>query len=371
MSMLQKVLTRRFVIFSILQALALCACIILSIEQFGEAELQQQEKVGLILARSRDTLGWPKEMALGLQQACEEMGYDFYIEDQVDVGTGACRQAIEKLVGKGVKYIFLANPGFQAEAEEMAAKYPKVNFFANSVGEHVSDKILNYSVRYYEVRYMAGVLAGLHTRTGIVGYVAPFPAVETRRAINAFALGVQSVRPDARILVKWTRHWISPESEQEAVYQLKLEGVDVLAYFVSTHSVAEAAEKHDLAYIDFHHSPYRSGNCLAAIETDWRAVYADLLRIISRKEASADRVYWRGMFDKVIWLWPTSRLTPAEETALVRTRTALWQGYPVFSGHIVDQGGNLRCMEGEAISSNDVQNKMNWLVKGVEVIEAR
>lgn len=363
------VLARRFAIFSLLQGFVLILCICLSAEQFGEAVWQRQESAALILASKKDAPGWPKEMTGGLQQACDDLGYDLYIEDEVPVGSGECSRVVEKLVARGVKRIFLANPGYQEEAEALAARYPRVSFFANSVGENVSDSILAYSVRYYEVRYLAGVLAGMRTSTGVVGYVAPFPAAETRRGINAFALGVQSVRPGARILLKWTGQWISPEKEEEAVYRLKLEGADVLCYFAATRSVAEEAERQDLTYIDFHKSPYRSGNCLAAIETDWQAVFTELLRMNSRRDE--ERVYWRGMFDKVVRLRPVDKLTPREETAFVRARAALWQGYPVFSGEITDQAGVRRCSAGEVIPDGDILSRMDWLVRGVELVESR
>lgn len=363
------VLTRRFIIFSLIQAFILILCIWLSVERFGDSIWQRQESVALILASRKEAPGWPREMSWGLQRVCDELDYDLYIEDGVPVGSGECQRVVEKLVAKGVKRIFLANPGYQEEIEALAARYPQVSFFANSVGETVSDSILDYSVRYYEVRYLAGVLAGMRTHTGVVGYVAPFPSVETRRGINAFALGVQSVRPEARIILKWTGQWISPEREHEAVYRLKLEGADVLCYFAATRTIAEEAERQGLTYIDFHKSPYRSGNCLAAIETDWQAVFTDLLRMNSRQEE--ERVYWRGMFDRVVWLWPVDRLTPQEETAFVRARTALWQGYPVFSGNIVDQAGVLRCSAGEVLPDSDIRGRMDWLVRGVELVESK
>ena len=55
------------------------------------------KSVALILASPKDTEGWPREIALGMQQACDELGYELYIEDEVAVGSDACPQVIEKL----------------------------------------------------------------------------------------------------------------------------------------------------------------------------------------------------------------------------------------------------------------------------------
>ncbi len=363
-------LTQRFVIFSIVQALVLCLCIFLSVNHFGGDGWQRTKSVALILASPKDTDGWPREIALGMQQACDALGYELYIEDEVAVGSGACHQVIEKLVARGVKRIFLANPGYQEEVEMLAGKYPQVSFFANSVGEVVSEGILNYSVRYYEARYLSGVLAGLRTQTGIVGYAAPFPAPETRRDLNAFALGVQSVRPDARILVRWTGQWISAAGEQEAVYLLRMQGADVMGYFSPTQTIAAAAEEIGMDYIDFHRLRPGNAHCIAAIETDWRMVYTELLRMNRRSEG--EHVYWKGLFDDVVCLHlQNGALTPREEALVGRARSALWSGHQIFSGNIIDQSGSQRCMEGEVISNSDVRSHMDWLVKGGESVESR
>jgi basic membrane protein A len=279
-------------------------------------------------------------------------------------------QVTENLVNKGVKKIFLANPGYQHNLEAIARRYPQVEFYANSVGETISDRMFNYSMRYYEVRYLAGMLAGLHSQTGIVGYMAPFPALETRQDVNAFALGVLKVRPEARILVQWTGQWISPEKENKALYILKHEGADVITYFAASQHPAQEAAALGLDYIDFHSAGLKTPpHCLASIETDWQQVYGKLLHINGHK--TANKVYWQGILDDVITLRLAPNLSPREEALVLRARQELLQGYPVFSGNIVDRDGHVRCQEGEVIANNSLREKMDWLVKGVEIIETR
>ena len=360
-------LSRRFRILSILQAVAVCICIFLSVQYFGHETRNDKESAALILASTKETPGWPADIAQGLQSACDKLDYDVYIEDNISPEN--LSQVVDKLVHRGVKYIFLANPTYQNNLEPLATAYPNVTFYANSVGESVSYNMISYSVRYYEVRYMAGVLAGLHTKSGIVGYVAPFPAPETRRDINAFALGVQSVRPDARVMVRWTQQWMNPQREKEAVYQLKLSGADVMTYFQATHVAGDEAQAQGLDYIDFHpNESHLTEHCLAAVETDWQQVFTRLLQENIQKEGS--HIYWQGMLDGVVKLRLARNLTPKEEAMTIRTRQRIYDGYPVFSGNIIDQYGNAKCREGEAINSY-LLRQMDWLVKGVEIIESR
>lgn len=360
-------MNRRFAIMSLLQAIAILICIVLSIQYFGHKAQDEKPSVALILAAAKETPGWPREISLGLQAACDRLDYDVYIED--NISTGNLQPVIDRLVHKGVKHIFLANPEFQKNLEYIARKYPQVNFYANSVGEAVSYEMVSYSVRYYEVRYMAGVLAGLRTKTGIVGYVAPFPTSETRRDLNAFAMGVQSVRPDAKVVVYWTQHWINPQREKDSIYRMKIANADIIGYFLTRQDLATEAQLVGMDYIDFHHGdPQLSSHCLAAIETDWQLVFVNLLQQNLKKESK--HIYWQGMLDDVVKLRLSPNLTPREEAMVIRTRQRIMGGYPVFSGNIYDQYGILRCREGEAINSY-LLRRMDWLVKGVEILESR
>lgn len=365
----QNRMNRRFAIMSLLQAIAILICIILSIQYFGHKAQGEKPSAALILAYSKDTPGWPRDISLGLQAACDQLNFNIYIEDNVSTEGQNLQEMTEKLVHKGVKHIFLANPGYQRELELLARKYPLVNFYANSVGESISYEMINYSVRYYEVRYMAGVLAGLRTQSGIVGYVAPFPASETRRDLNAFALGVQSVRPDAKIRVRWTEYWLNYKREEECIYGLKHEGADVITYFGASQHPADEAQKLGLDYIDFHNASTRlPSHCLAAIETDWQKIFVELLRQNLQREGNT--IYWHGMLDGVVSLRLAKDLLPKETALVIGTRQKIYAGFPVFSGRIVDQYGFLHCMEGEAIDSTTLR-QMGWLVKGVEIIESR
>ena len=56
----------------------------------------------------------------------------------------------------------------------------------------------------YEVTYLLGLLAGALTHTDRVGYVAPHPVYGVPAALNAFAQGLKTVRPQARVVLRWS-----------------------------------------------------------------------------------------------------------------------------------------------------------------------
>jgi basic membrane protein A len=77
------------------------------------------------------------------------------------------------------------------------------------------------------------------------------------------------------------------------------------------------------------------------------------------------------MLDDVIKLHLSPDLTPRETALVTRARHKIIQGYPVFSGEIIDQSGIHHCREGEVIAADSLLKEMNWLVKGVEIIESK
>jgi len=80
----------------------------------------------------------------------------------------------------------------------------------------------------YQPRYIAGMAAGAATESNTIGYVAAFPIPEVIRGINAFALGVKRVNPDAVVEVAWTATWFDPGVEGNTAQALIDAGADVL-----------------------------------------------------------------------------------------------------------------------------------------------
>ena len=94
----------------------------------------------------------------------------------------------------------------------MAAEFPGV-IFSHGTGYKSNDtNFNNYFGRIYQARYLSGIAAGMKTKSNLIGYVAAMGVdnSEVTGGINAFALGVESVNPDAKIHVKVTNSWFNP-----------------------------------------------------------------------------------------------------------------------------------------------------------------
>ena len=174
-------------------------------------------KVGAIYINSKnDTAGYTYAHHHGITTAMEELGMDpatqLVIQDEIPEDEQQVLTAIDTLVGEGANIIFGISFGYIDAMEKAAAEYPDV-VFSHATGYKCNDtNFNNYFGRAYQARYLAGIAAGLkslETGNNNIGYVAAYGTeyAETCSGINGFALGAQSVNPDAKVYVKKLGAW--------------------------------------------------------------------------------------------------------------------------------------------------------------------
>ncbi|HEX8604335.1 MAG TPA: BMP family ABC transporter substrate-binding protein, partial [Pseudoduganella sp.] len=150
-----------------------------------------------------------------------------YVENVAE-GPDAER-VIRNFVQEGCKLIFTPSFGFMEPTVKVARQAPKV-VFMNGTGYKTAANLGAYNARYYEGRYLEGVLAGMVSKKGVAGYVSAFPIPEVLQGLNAFTLGMRSVNPKAQVKLIWVNAWYDPGKEREAANTLATLGADLLAY---------------------------------------------------------------------------------------------------------------------------------------------
>ena len=187
-------------------------------------------KVGAIYINSKnDTAGYTYAHHNGITTAMKELGLDpatqLVIVDEVPEDKEQVLAAIDTLVGEGANIIFGISFGYIDAMEKAAAEYPDV-VFSHATGYKCNDtNFNNYFGRAYQARYLAGIAAGLkslETGNNNIGYVAAYGTeyAETCSGINGFALGAQSVNPDAKVYVKELGAWADEVNESAFAKEL-------------------------------------------------------------------------------------------------------------------------------------------------------
>lgn len=332
---------------------------------------EPQEKIGFIILGDIRVTGWNESQYRGIKAACENFDTELLVRDNIKENSGQCTTAIKDLARHGAGMIFLASYSYSREAQSLVEEYPNIAFATNSAEVHAKN-MTAYFVRMYQARYLAGALAGLKTKSNVIGYVAAMFNTEVNRGINAFTLGVLRTNPKAKVVVMWTGSWQNEKIEAAHAQRLITEaGADVLTYHQDESTTAQVAEKFGVDYIAYNEIlSNRSEHYLTSIVCDWDLYYSDIIQRYLKGELNSVKNHWLGLERGAVML---SDYSPAVTTEMASKIDSLKQdiinNHLIFSGKIYDNAGNIRCEEGEAISDDMLLENINWLVKGVEVLE--
>lgn len=351
-------------------ALFLLAAIILLIVLYRGGERTAKQTVGIVLSGSAQENGWNGANFEGARKACESMGVRLLVREHVREGTGECAEAVGELAAEGAGMIMLSSYAYAGEVRELTQAYPHIVFHVNAQ-EDLADNMTSYFVRMYQARYLSGIIAGMRTKSNVIGYVAALPNNEVNRGINAFTLGVRRKNPAARVVVFWTGAWDDREQEMEAVDRLVRERhADVITYHQNQTNVIEAADAAGVDSIGYHQYDAGSPGHLTAIVCDWEKVYAEMISDYLKGKGNTADNYWIGMEADAVGLAACSEYVTQEmQDAVEEARQEILSGKAIFSGEVYDTEGNLRCGESEIISDEALLEDVDWYVEGVEIYE--
>src|SRR5216683_2564020 len=96
-----------------------------------------------------------------------------------------------------------------ADKLKVAKKYPNVHF-EHATGYKRDKNMSTYSGRFYEGRYIQGIIAAKMSKAGVLGYIGSFPIPEVISGINATILGAQTVNPNIKVKIIWANTWFDP-----------------------------------------------------------------------------------------------------------------------------------------------------------------
>ena len=270
---------------------------------------------------------------------------------------------MRELKEQGVDMVFTTTARLLSHTLTAAADYPEVKFLNCSL--NVSHPILRcYYARMYEAKFLTGVIAGALSQQPNIGYICDYPIYSMPASINAFALGVRTVNPRARVLLEWST----------------VDGADIESIF-SNYGVAAVSGQDTLARDErrrrtgiFLLQDGRQIN-LASSFWDWGTFYKKIIESVldgswdslnSESDAGKTINYWWGLKAGAVDVRMDQKV-PAETARLVRfLRQSIADGsFRPFDGPIYDQTGQLRIAEGEILTPHQIL-MMDWLVENVD-----
>ena len=272
----------------------------------------------------------------------------------------------ERLAAAGTDLIFSTSFGFQNYVLKAAAEHPRTAF-EQCEGFKLAPNVASFDIRYYQGRYVQGVIAGRMSKAGVAGFVAPVPLPSCVQCLDAFLLGMRKVNPAAKLKFVMINSWYDPGKEGEAATALIDQGCDIITQYTDSPAALQVAaargidafgEATDMIAFAPRHQ-------LTASVNNWTPYYAARIqaRLVGAWKSGAT---WGG-FDTGMMQMAPFRNMPAPVAALARQTVAeLSAGRErVFMGPLRDQTGAVFLPAGQVMDDTTLSG-LRTLVAGIE-----
>ncbi|VCU69774.1 Purine-binding protein precursor [Pigmentiphaga humi] len=323
-------------------------------------------QIGFVYVTPITDAGWTRQHEDGRLQMVQALGSRVQTRVVENVPeTADAERVIRDLARQGCKLVFTTSFGYMDAVTRVAREFPDVAFDQAS-GYRLARNLGSYNIRFYEGRYLAGLVAGAMTRSNVLGYVAALPIPEVIQGINAFTLAARSVNPQVQVRVIWTQTWFDPPRERDAAQAAMRQGADVLTNHSGSSAVAQAAEAGGAWMLGYTSdmSRYAPTRQLGAVVHRWGDHYVRTAHAVLDGNWKPQAVMG-GLEDGMIGLEALSPKVPQAVRASVeqaRQRIAAGALHP-FGGRLVDSQGKVRQQSG-VLAENDIAH-MDWFVEGV------
>lgn len=224
---MRRILTATFVLFS--SFAAACA------PSGGDADAGSAPafRAALLTAGPVSDAGWYAGAYEGLMAIRDEMGAE--VSHQQTRTPSEFDEAFLSYASSGYDLIFAHGFEYQDAAIRAGERFPETTFVVSSGGRS-STNVVPLIFRLEEASYLAGMVAGRMSRSGIVGMVGGVEIPPARGTFVAFAAGARAVAPDIEVLEAFTGDWDDVAAAKEAAVAQLRRGADVIIHNVDAAS---------------------------------------------------------------------------------------------------------------------------------------
>jgi basic membrane protein A len=332
------------------------------------ANAAEKLKVGFIYLGPIGDLGWTYQHDQARLAMIKELGDKVETTYLENVSEGPdSERSIEQLARAGNKLIFTTSFGYMEPTLKVAKKYPNVHF-EHATGYKRDKNMSTYSGRFYEGRYIQGIIAAKMSKSGVLGYIGSFPIPEVISGINATILGAQTINPNIKVKIIWANTWFDPGKEADAAKALLDQGADIIMQHTDSPAPMQiASERGKLAFgQDSGMIKFGPKTQLTSIMDNWGPYY------IARVKAELDGTWksedtWDGLKEKMVVMAPYTNMPDDVKKLAMDTEAGIIAGtIKPFKCPVLGQDGKeVECKGGDHLADGQVLG-MNFYVKGID-----
>jgi len=198
----------------------------------GSSTNSKVEKIALVINGPVADGGWNSNAWLGLEQAKEKYGCEIAVSENVKQAD--YETAFRDYANQGYDIIFANGFEFTDAVKAVAPEYPDV-YFAIINGGYSGENIVSLNFDEYLKGFMAGALAGLMTKTNVVGYVGGEEVPSVTNGLAGYKAGLAYTNPDAKVVSTIADSWDDMAKGKEiAISQITSANADILYSIASS-----------------------------------------------------------------------------------------------------------------------------------------
>ena len=339
------------------------------------ANAADKVKVGFVYLTTPGDHGWTYAHEVARQDVEKHFGdkVETTFVENVPEGPDSAR-VIRELAKQGNDIIFTTSFGYMDHTIKVAKEFPNVKF-EHITGYKRSPNVATGNIRFYEGRYVQGVVAGLMTKSNKIGYLASFPIPEVIQGINAFGIGLRSVNPKAEVSVIWVNSWYDPVKEADAAKVHIAEGADILAQHTDSPAMLQTAQKagvHGFGQSSDMKAFAPKAQLFSSVN-NWGPYYiSKIQQLMDGKWSTGEGPdhwagnTWVGMADDYLVLSPFENMPSDVADAATKAAADIKSGKnKIFTGPIKDNSGKIRVPAGKTLNDGELFQTLDYYVDGI------
>ncbi|TCL76439.1 basic membrane protein A [Hydrogenispora ethanolica] len=232
------------------------AVVLLALSLIFAINVQAKEaaahKIVLVLPGPINDQSWNATNYSGLVACNKQLGTKIeYIEN---VQQSDFESTFRNYGQRNYDLVIAAGTQFDDAAVKIAPLYPKTRYLIINGAKGIAPNLTGVTIREWESGYLAGILAGLSTKTGIIGEMGGFPNPIMVETLNAMAAGAKSVNPKfKKAIITYANSWSDVSKGKEIGQSMVENGADVLFAYANQAGLGTlmAAKEANVKFIGF------------------------------------------------------------------------------------------------------------------------
>lgn len=186
----------------------------------------KDDKIMLVLPGPINDQSWNATAYKGLLLVKKNLGVTMqYIEN---IETANAESTMTDLGSKGYNLVIAHGTQYNDYAAKVALKFPKTKYWIINGIKSAEPNLGGVGFREWEAGWVAGVMAGLSTKSNKIGTIGGFPFPVIEGSMDGFEKGAKTVNPRVQVTQVFVNSWSDVAKGKESAKAMIEAGVDVI-----------------------------------------------------------------------------------------------------------------------------------------------